>query len=120
MESGPTEEEKLDVEPKHKDLQEDKKDEVELVVNQHTKNVACPFINQTKSWDDEELNLSDDIKHNLIDILKFEKPSKIQAVTIPMIVLKAQDAYQNLIALAPTGCGKTGAYGVGSLLRVDR
>lgn len=68
-----------------------------------------------KSWDDENLKVPEDIKNNLTDILKFEKPSKIQAYTIPMIL-----GGENLIALAPTGCGKTGAYGVSSVMRVDR
>jgi len=68
-----------------------------------------------KSWDDENLAVPEDIKNNLTDILKFEKPSKIQAYTIPMIL-----GGDNLIALAPTGCGKTGAYGVSSAMRVDR
>ena len=31
-----------------------------------------------------------------------------------------KDGYKSLIALAPTGCGKTGAFGVGSVLRIDR
>lgn len=86
-----TEEEKVGEpvtgEPKHKELQKGK-DEVELVENKYTKQVASPFINETKSWDDENLSIPDDIKFNLIDNLKFEKPSKIQAVTIPMIVVK--------------------------------
>lgn len=30
------------------------------------------------------------------------------------------EPYHNLIALAPTGCGKTGAFGVGSVMRLDR
>ena len=45
------------------------------------------------------------------------KPSKIQAVSIPLIVI---EPYNNLIAFAPTGSGKTGAFAIGSVLRVDR
>ena len=117
-----TEEEKVGEsvsgEPKHKALTEEK--EVDVEIAQDTKDtkikqVASPFINTMKSWDDENLKVPEDIKNNLTDILKFEKPSKIQAYTIPMIL-----GGENLIALAPTGCGKTGAYGVSSVMRVDR
>jgi superfamily II DNA/RNA helicase len=45
------------------------------------------------------------------------KPSKIQAVSIPLIVIEPNN---NLIAFAPTGSGKTGAFAIGSVLRVDR
>ena len=40
---------------KHEKLQDDKgEQDVELIQNKHTKQLASPFINHTKSWDDEE------------------------------------------------------------------
>jgi hypothetical protein len=32
---------------------------------------VSPFINQKKSWEDEEYKLPDDIKANIIDVLNF-------------------------------------------------
>jgi len=50
MESKPVEEEK------HQKLEETDKtvtDAIELIDNKFTKNIASPFINQSKSWTDE-------------------------------------------------------------------
>jgi hypothetical protein len=41
------------------------------------KNFVSPFINQKKSWEDEEYKLADDIKVNITDVLGFSKPSTI-------------------------------------------
>ena len=63
-----------------------------------------------------------DIEKNLVDDLNFNKPSKIQKTAIPQI-LKINDKtgnHNNLIALAATGSGKTAAFGVGSVMRIDR
>lgn len=49
--------------------------------------------------------------------MRFEKPSNIQAVSIPLIV---KEPYYDLIAQARNGCGKTGSFAIGSTLRVDR
>lgn len=46
----------------------------------------------------------------------FLKPSKIQAATIP---LATNPPYENLIVQAPAGSGKTGAFAVTTLMRVD-
>ena len=48
--------------------------------------MASPFINESKSWDDATLNISDDLKKGIIEELGFLKPSKIQAVAIPLII----------------------------------
>ena len=50
--------------PKHSQITETK-DEVEIVENKHIKNTASPFINETKSWDDENLTIPEDIKNNI-------------------------------------------------------
>ena len=91
---------------------------VELIKNKFTPNIASPFINHQKSWDDEEhFKIPDDIRKNIEDLLKFSKPSNIQAVSIPLIVA---EPYHDLIAQARNGCGKTGSFTIGSVLRVDR
>ena len=46
----------------------------------------------------------------------FEKPSKIQAISLPMILTPP---YQNLIAQAHNGSGKTTCFVLGMLSRVD-
>jgi hypothetical protein len=59
---------------KHFNLKEDKDkgvEEVELIQNKHTRNTASPFINQSKSWDDEELAIPEDLKENIIKQLGF-------------------------------------------------
>lgn len=77
------------------------------------------------SWDNDEdkfdVTIPDDIKRNIEDELKFLKPSSIQATAIPMI----NDADKNghftdLIAQGKNGSGKTGAFSIGSVLRLDR
>jgi superfamily II DNA/RNA helicase len=59
--------------------------------------LASPFINQSKSWDDEELAIPADIKKNIIDELGFQKPSRIQAHAIPLIIGNGKDQ-EHLIA----------------------
>jgi hypothetical protein len=60
---------------------------VEVVENKYMKNnFVSPFINQKKSWEDEEYSLPDDLKSNIIDVLGFKKPSTIQSVSIPLII----------------------------------
>ena len=47
----------------------------------------------------------------------FKKPSRIQAATIPLITA---DPYKSIIVQAAAGSGKTGAFGISSILRVDK
>ena len=47
----------------------------------------------------------------------FMKPSKIQAAAIPLATC---EPYKHMIVQAPAGSGKTGAFGISSILRVDR
>ena len=65
------------------------------------------------TWD--EMKIREDIKKNLLD-LKFDKPSHIQAVSIPMI---NRTPYRHIIAQSRNGSGKTGAFLLGILGRVD-
>lgn len=50
-----------------------------------------------------------------IDILGFETPTKVQELAIPVILKSERD----LIALAQTGTGKTGAFAIPSLQKID-
>ncbi|KAG6554985.1 hypothetical protein Mapa_003570 [Marchantia paleacea] len=64
----------------------------------------------------EDLNLSEALLRGLYSEMKFEKPSRIQAETLPMILMPP---YQNLIAQAHNGSGKTTCFVLGMLSRVD-
>lgn len=62
----------------------------------------------------EKLGLSKEILDVLVD-LGFEKPSDIQAQAIPRLLAEDKD----LIGLAQTGTGKTAAFGLPLLERID-
>ncbi|KAL9689087.1 hypothetical protein QQ045_033518 [Rhodiola kirilowii] len=64
----------------------------------------------------EDLNLSPELLKGLYDEMLFKKPSKIQAVTLPMIL---NPPYKDLIAQAHNGSGKTTCFVLGMLSRVD-
>ncbi|XAR64597.1 RNA helicase [Bertholletia excelsa] len=64
----------------------------------------------------EELNLSPDLLKGLYVEMKFERPSKIQAISLPMILTPP---YKHLIAQAHNGSGKTTCFVLGMLSRVD-
>eukprot|EP00271_Cylindrocystis_brebissonii_P010554 TRINITY_DN26761_c0_g1_i1.p1 TRINITY_DN26761_c0_g1~~TRINITY_DN26761_c0_g1_i1.p1 ORF type:complete len:554 (-),score=85.84 TRINITY_DN26761_c0_g1_i1:263-1924(-) len=74
---------------------------------------ATPYTS-AKSF--EDLNLSEPLLRGLYSEMKFEKPSKIQADTLPMIL---SPPYTNLIAQAHNGSGKTTCFVLGMLSRVD-
>lgn len=104
---------------KHAKLIDEQRDEAQIVEQVKAKNVIpTPFINPAKSWDNtDDFTIPKDIQTNIIDNLKFLKPSVIQGVTIPMISAKP---FHSLIAQAKNGSGKTGSFAIGSTLRVDR
>ncbi|KAG7017403.1 DEAD-box ATP-dependent RNA helicase 38 [Cucurbita argyrosperma subsp. argyrosperma] len=64
----------------------------------------------------EDLNLSPEILKGLYVEMKFQKPSKIQAISLPMILTPP---YKDLIAQAHNGSGKTTCFVLGMLSRVD-
>ncbi|KAM3287918.1 DEAD-box ATP-dependent RNA helicase 38 [Capsicum chacoense] len=64
----------------------------------------------------EDLNLSPELLKGLYVEMKFERPSKIQEVSLPMILTPP---YKNLIAQAHNGSGKTTCFVLGMLSRVD-
>ncbi len=61
-----------------------------------------------------ELGLQEDVLE-AIELLGFETPTKVQELAIPTILNSERD----LIALAQTGTGKTGAFGLPSIQMVD-
>ncbi|KAI7994589.1 DEAD-box ATP-dependent RNA helicase 38 [Camellia lanceoleosa] len=64
----------------------------------------------------EELNLSADLLKGLYAEMKFERPSKIQTISLPMIL---SPPYKHLITQAHNGSGKTTCFVLGMLSRVD-
>lgn len=64
----------------------------------------------------EDLNISAELLRGLYSEMKFEKPSKIQAETLPLILMPP---YTHLIAQAHNGSGKTTCFVLGMLSRVD-
>ena len=57
----------------------------------------------------------------IIDELYWDRPSKIQNNAIPLIAKPHEDSkeLENAIVQAKNGAGKSGAFVIGSLLRVD-
>ena len=113
MESKPQEEQK------HAQLDEGvttatENQEVDSTPSKFIPNIASPFLEKSVNWTDEKLNAPPEIIKNIEDNLRFINPSRIQSVAIPMILNG-----KNLIAQAKNGAGKTGAFTIGSVLRVD-
>lgn len=104
---------------KHQALANEAGESVELIQNTHTQNVTSVFVNQRKSWDDEnDFTIPPEIIRGILE-MDFIKPSHIQAVAIPMITNPVTDVYHDLIAQSKNGSGKTGAFAIGTTLRVD-
>ncbi|KAG8479979.1 hypothetical protein CXB51_024997 [Gossypium anomalum] len=64
----------------------------------------------------EELNLLPELLKGLYVEMKYEKPRKIQAISLPMIL---NPPYLDLIAQAHNGSGKTACFTLGMLSRID-
>ncbi|KDP29205.1 hypothetical protein JCGZ_16594 [Jatropha curcas] len=64
----------------------------------------------------EDLNLTPELLKGLYVEMKFKKPSKIQAISLPMILTPP---YKDLIAQAHNGSGKTTCFVLGMLSRID-
>ena len=64
----------------------------------------------------EDLKLTPALLKGLYVDLKFQRPSKIQAISLPMILTPP---YKNLVAQAHNGSGKTTCFVLGMLSRVD-
>ncbi|PXF41679.1 ATP-dependent RNA helicase DBP5 [Gracilariopsis chorda] len=65
----------------------------------------------------EELGLSEELMKGIYH-MKFSKPSKIQATSLPMII-SSDGEYKNLIAQAHNGSGKSASFVLGMLSRIN-
>lgn len=81
-----------------------------------TKRLAdgAPAYETAGTW--EDLNLPEKLLQGLAEEMKFERPSRVQAETLPMML---QPPHRHLIAQAQNGSGKTTCFAVGMLARVD-
>lgn len=64
----------------------------------------------------EDVNLTPELLKGLHDEMGFSRPSRIQAITLPMILTPP---YKDLVAQAHNGSGKTTCFVLGMLSRVD-
>jgi ATP-dependent RNA helicase DDX19/DBP5 len=104
---------------KNKELQDDDNDQA--VVTKTGQDVGIEnllkddseLFNKDASWD--QLGVREDLVKGLIE-MNFTKPSKIQSTTYPLIMKKP---FAHLVAQSPNGSGKTGAFGLGTLSRID-
>ena len=127
-------EEKVNLEEKKEELKEEKKEEksafedvkekpsetdkndipvrstVEDIENLIEEN---DLISKDETWD--EMGVKESIKEGLLE-MDFIKPSKIQSTTFPLIM---KNPPIHLIAQAKNGAGKTGAFGLGILSKID-
>lgn len=62
------------------------------------------------------MNLSPEVIRALYLNMGYRRPSKIQAITLPMILMPP---YKDLVAQAHNGTGKTTCFGLGMLGRID-
>ena len=95
---------------------------VGIIIHENIKaKKISPFVNTKRSWDDKEFKISAELKKGIKDGLNWENPSRIQAMAIPYIINPDEDSgqHESLIAQAKNGAGKSGAFIIGSLLRVD-
>ena len=117
---------KLNVEDEKKE--EDKKEEkvenpmrtegeVEVAegVQEFHRNQKSKFLSTSTDWEDEKFALPEKIKQALRDA-EILRPSKIQAYAIPLIQTKP---YKSVVAQSHNGSGKTFAFALSALLRVD-
>ena len=77
------------------------------------KNIVLDLQSKKCSW--EDLKVPDPIKH-VLEELKMNRPSIIQAHAIPRVNDQCQD---NFLFQASNGSGKTLAFGIPSIMRVD-
>jgi superfamily II DNA/RNA helicase len=103
----------------YKPASKDEEEHIELL-NLKSKQRASPFLNKQRSWQDEDhFSIPAELMKGITEELGFLIPSYIQGVAIPMIVREHEGDFINLIAQSKNGSGKTGAFTIGSALRVD-
>ncbi|KAL5059758.1 hypothetical protein RYX36_031362 [Vicia faba] len=100
-------------------IDEDKKSSAKLLDDPDDSNIQAITSGDTpytSAATFEELSLSAELLKGLYVEMKFQKPSKIQAVSLPMIL---NPPNRDLIAQAHNGSGKTTCFVLGMLSRVD-
>ena len=78
-----------------------------------TKNIIHDMQSKKKSW--EDIKVPEELRFSLED-LKMDKPSIIQANSIPKI---NDNQSENYLFQAGNGSGKTLAFSIPSIMRVD-
>jgi ATP-dependent RNA helicase DDX19/DBP5 len=102
-----------------KKLDEDEEDKIvkaEATTENHPENLIkddYQLYQKDATW--ESLGVREDIIKGLVE-MGFIRPSRIQASTYPLVMKKP---YSHLIAQAHNGSGKTGAFGIATLARID-
>mmetsp|Transcript_1994 Transcript_1994/g.5197 ORF Transcript_1994/g.5197 Transcript_1994/m.5197 type:complete len:508 (+) Transcript_1994:268-1791(+) len=89
-------------------LQDDAETEIKTVTSDNS------MYSSAKTF--EELGLSKELLDGLYNEMKFERPSRIQASTLPLILAPP---FRHLIAQAHNGSGKTTCFTLAMLSRVD-
>ena len=84
-----------------------------MMMEEGTKNQIVNLDSKKATW--ESMNIPANIINNLMQ-LSFTKPSIIQALSIPKVLA---DQTENFVFQALNGSGKTGAFAIPSLMRVD-
>jgi ATP-dependent RNA helicase DDX19/DBP5 len=69
-----------------------------------------------RSWEHPKLKIPPPVLKALIDELEYDMPSKIQACTLPVVT---EPPYPNFIAQSQNGSGKTLAFVLSSVIRLD-
>lgn len=85
----------------------------ESKIQQVLDDASSPYVSAAKF---EDLGITHELLEGLYTEMKFERPSKIQSITLPMIL---KPPHKNLIAQAHNGSGKTTCFVLGMLSRVD-
>lgn len=97
---------------------EEKKDEVTQLIHGmrqlEFKTIVVDFQSKKQTWD--TLNVPKELQEGLAR-MAYKRPSIIQSVSIPNVMEKPDT---NFMFQAINGSGKTGAYGVPSLMKVDK
>lgn len=93
----------------------------EKQLNENIKQKKASVFLSEKYWDDADMKVPENIRKGIIEELKWPRPSRIQKNAIPNICTVDDESgeYEHLIAQAKNGAGKSGAFVIGSLLRVD-
>ncbi|KAG0494988.1 hypothetical protein HPP92_005982 [Vanilla planifolia] len=106
-------------EEKGKEKEQEKEAGVGLLDNPEDSDIKAVTVGDavySSALSFEDLNLSKDLLKGIYVEMGFQRPSKIQAISLPMILTPP---YKDLVAQAHNGSGKTTCFVLGMLSRVD-